>query len=140
MKPRIRIGVWRDLAHDARAIREAVFVREQSVPMEREMDEWDARSVHALAFVEGQAVGTARLLPDGHIGRMAVLSQWRRSGIGTALLQALMARAREDGHAEVVLNAQVQATAFYARAGFVPRGGEFDDAGIPHVEMRLRLD
>jgi predicted GNAT family N-acyltransferase len=123
-----------------RAIREAVFVREQLVPLELEWDGADADCVHVLAEDDnGTGIGTGRLLPDGHIGRMAVLADWRRRGVGTALLTELMRIARERGLAEVVLNAQTQALAFYGRHGFSAEGEEFLDAGIPHRRMRRAL-
>lgn len=139
-EPKIELGDWRQLAGVAAPIRHAVFVDEQKVAAELELDEWDAQSLHALARdAQGLAVGTGRLLPDGHIGRMAVLPQARGTGVGTALLRALMDAARERGHAEVVLNAQTHAIPFYRRLGFVEEGEVFDDAGIPHVAMRRRL-
>jgi predicted GNAT family N-acyltransferase len=102
-----------------------------------EWDEFDAVSVHALAFDrEGNPVGTGRLLPDGHIGRMAVTPSRRHAGVGSAILSALMRYARDRGEHEVVLNAQIQAKAFYERHGFAGEGEEFLDAGIPHIRMR----
>ncbi len=134
---RITLGDWASVREQAAAIRHAVFVVEQKVPVDIELDEFDPVSVHALAFGgDGVAVGTGRLLPDGHIGRMAVLRHARGSGVGGALLRALMAAARERGFGEVQLNAQTHALAFYARFGFVAEGEEFDDAGIPHRAMR----
>jgi predicted GNAT family N-acyltransferase len=136
----IELGTWERLAPEATPIRHTVFVHEQQVPAEIEIDEWDAPSLHAIARdVRGQPVGTGRLLPDGHIGRMAVLQEARGTGVGTAILSALMNAARERGHAEVVLNAQTHAAPFYRRLGFVEEGGVFDDAGIPHIAMRRRL-
>jgi predicted GNAT family N-acyltransferase len=94
--------------------------------------------VHALAqFAENTSpIGTARLLPDGHIGRMAVLRDWRRYRAGRAMLDALLERARAGGHREAIVNAQIYITAFYAQAGFSVTSDPFDEAGIPHVEMR----
>jgi predicted GNAT family N-acyltransferase len=133
----IAIGDWRELAAAASAIRHTVFVAEQRVPPELELDEWDERSRHALARdAHGTVVGTGRLLPDGHIGRMAVLAQARGSGAGSALLVALIEEARRLGHRLVQLNAQTHARAFYERHGFVAYGTEFDDAGIAHIAMR----
>ena len=133
----IELGGWDTMQSEASAIRYAVFVAEQKVPVEIELDEWDARSLHALARdKQGDAVGTGRLLPDGHIGRMAVLHSARGQGAGSALLLALLQAARERGHSEVVLNAQTHAVPFYRQFGFVLDGDEFDDAGIPHVAMR----
>jgi predicted GNAT family N-acyltransferase len=82
-------------------------------------------------------LGTGRLLPDGHIGRMAVLRQARGAGVGSALLRALMQAARARGDREVMLSAQTHALPFYERFGFVAEGEAYDDAGIPHRVMRL---
>ena len=140
MSIRIRTGSWEELREQAQAIRYQVFVIEQKVPVELEWDEMDAQCLHALACNEqGQALGTGRLLPDGHIGRMAVLADARGHGVGSRLLQELMAAARTRGDAEVVLSAQLHAEPFYARHGFAREGGEYMDAGIPHVSMRRRL-
>jgi predicted GNAT family N-acyltransferase len=118
-------------------LRLKVFVHEQQVPLELEWDESDAVSVHALAFdCAGNPIGTGRLLPDGHIGRMAVIRSQRGGGAGSAILAALMQHAKARGDREVVLNAQVQARAFYERHGFAGEGGEFLDAGIAHIRMR----
>lgn len=137
---RVQIGDWSALRKEAEAVRHAVFVEEQQVPAEIELDEFDAVSVHALAFdAHGRVVGTGRLLPDGHIGRMAVLRECRGSGVGSALLRTLMAAALSRGDREVRLNAQTHALRFYARFGFVAVGEEFDDAGIPHRAMRRLL-
>ncbi len=135
--PQVDVGAWADLAAEASRIRTEVFVHEQFVSPDIELDEWDPQCVHALArLADGRAVGTARLLPDGHIGRMAVRAPWRGQGIGSALLSALMAVARRRGDDAVVLAAQVHARQFYARHGFVQEGEVFMDAGIEHVLMR----
>ncbi len=136
----VRILPWRDALALARPVREKVFIEEQKVPREIEWDEWDERSDHALAFdAAGKPIGTARLLPDGRIGRMAVLKNWRGNGVGAALLAAMLERARGRSISRPVLHAQVQAAGFYRRFGFSERGGEFVEAGIPHVEMALDL-
>ena len=129
-------------AFDAlRSVRETVFVQEQQVPIELELDALDPRSRHVLARDrDGRAIGTARLTPEGKIGRMAVLREWRGHGVGSALLQALVRQAREEGHEGVALNAQVDAIAFYARHGFLAQGKRFMEAGIEHQAMRLRFD
>jgi predicted GNAT family N-acyltransferase len=137
MRYEIRLGDWAESITPARAVRTAVFIVEQNIPVELEWDEMDAVSLHALAYdTDGKPVGTGRLLPDGHIGRMAVLPEARGRAIGTAILMALMQAARQRGARDVVLNAQVSAMPFYARAGFVAEGEEFLDAGIPHMAMR----
>ncbi|WP_144634948.1 GNAT family N-acetyltransferase [Bordetella genomosp. 13] len=138
---RMVVDAWERLRDDASVVRHAVFVVEQSVPVEIEMDDQDAVSVHAVAYdAEGRPVATGRLLPDGHIGRMAVMARTRGAGVGGQVLRALIERARAQGHAEVALNAQTHARAFYEGHGFVAEGDEFVEAGIPHVSMRLALD
>src|ERR1700704_6210543 len=104
---KIELLDWAAARDEAQRIRFTVFVEEQRVPPELEMDEHDAQCIHALAFAEGQAIGTGRLLPDGHIGRMAVLKDWRGRGAGKALLRALVGAARRRGDRDVVLNSQV---------------------------------
>jgi predicted GNAT family N-acyltransferase len=137
----IELGSWQSLGAAAAPIRFAVFVDEQKVPPELELDAHDRLALHALARdARGHAVGTGRLLPDGHIGRVAVLAAMRGCGVGAALVRALMAAARERRHAEVVLSAQTHAVEFYRRLGFVPEGDVFDDAGLPHRQMRARLE
>lgn len=122
------------------AVREIVFVQEQRVPAELERDALDPLCFHVLAVDEdGQVVGTARLAPDRRIGRMAVLARCRGRGIGEAMLQALLDEARDRGWSEVSLHAQLHALPFYARAGFVPFGPDFEEAGIGHRQMRRRL-
>lgn len=137
-KHTIRLGDWATLGQDATAIRFEVFVDEQKVPAEIELDDMDAVCLHAVAYDEaGKAIGTGRLLPDGHIGRMAVRQPGRGTGVGGAILTLLMDKARARGDAAVVLNAQTVAAPFYARHGFVQMGEQFEEAGIAHVEMRL---
>ncbi|MET3130730.1 putative GNAT family N-acyltransferase [Oxalobacteraceae bacterium GrIS 1.11] len=134
----ISLGDWNALRGDAQAIRFEVFVDEQNVPAEIELDDMDAVCVHAVAYdAAGTALGTGRLLPDGHIGRMAVRKHARGGGVGGALLQALMAHAKARGDARIVLNAQTVAAPFYERHGFSRAGREFFEAGIAHIEMRL---
>jgi len=118
-------------------IRQRVFVEEQGVPPELEHDQHDAGAVHLLALVDDTPVGTARLLPGGHIGRMAVLAQWRGQGIGTALLRDLLELAKSRGIRSPYLHAQCNAIGFYERLGFRAEGPEFTDAGIPHRLMRI---
>lgn len=129
---RVRRADWPGDRELLRAIRDEVFVREQSVPVEIEWDEFDPVSQHVLAWSGDRAIGTGRLLPDGHIGRMAVLREWRQRGVGSALLTALMEVARGSGLSRVELNAQLHAMPFYERHGFRAEGAEFLDAGILH--------
>lgn len=130
---------WQAMAGELAALRHAVFVVEQGVPVELELDELDPLSVHALARTRaGEVVGTARLTPDGRIGRMAVAKAWRRRGVGRALLEHLVDLGRARGLGRLSLHAQTHAVDFYARAGFVRQGAVFMDAGIPHVTMVLQ--
>jgi predicted GNAT family N-acyltransferase len=134
----IRQADWRREPETLGRIRELVFVQEQRVPPELEWDDRDVGALHLLAeTAAGQAIGTARLLAGGHIGRMAVLPQWRRRGVGSALLRELVRIAREREDCTPFLNAQTRAEDFYRRHGFVAEGAEFLDAGIPHRRMIL---
>ena len=130
---------WHEAETEAAPIRFAVFVEEQSVPAEMELDEHDANCLHVIARDEGRAVGTGRLLPGGHIGRMAVLKDSRGSGVGAAMLAVLMEAARARGDKVVALSAQTHAIGFYRKQGFVEEGPEYMDAGIPHRTMRRAL-
>lgn len=134
-----RVG-WHAAGDLLRAVRKTVFVVEQSVPEQLEWDGLDEQCIHVLAeTAAGEAIGTGRLLPDGHIGRMAVLKHWRGKGVGSAILEELIAAARERGFESAALNAQTHALGFYARLGFEVVGDEFMEAGIPHRTMRLVL-
>ena len=142
---RVSVGGWSELGAEAQAIRTAVFVDEQKVPLALERDAADLDAVHALARNRlGLAVGTGRLLAAdgaGHparIGRMAVSRGLRGANIGRELLEALMATAGRRGDAEVMLHAQVSAIGFYRRAGFLAHGKPFEEAGIGHLEMRRK--
>lgn len=136
----LHLGPWEELRAEAEPIRMAVFVHEQKVPADTELDEWDAVSLHAVVRdAQGVALGTGRLLPDGHIGRMAVSAQARGLGVGAVLLAGLVEEARRRGFAEAVLSAQTHAMGFYAKQGFVAEGEEYLDCEIPHRLMRLRL-
>lgn len=140
MSIRLTLGDWDSQREQARAVRYEVFVVEQNVPLALEWDEMDAQCVHALVFDdEGRAVATGRLLPDGHIGRMAVRKSARGQGIGGLILEALIEQAKKRGDHAVALNAQTHAEPFYQRYGFVRDGEEFMEAGIPHIHMRRNL-
>lgn len=136
VESRIAIVEWTKAEPVMRFIREAVFIHEQGVPEELEWDGLDPLCVHALAWNDiGDAIGTARMEPDGKIGRMAVLKDWRGRGVGQALLQALLEVAARRGLSRVTLAAQTYAIGFYERAGFHVVGDLFIDAGIPHRLM-----
>ncbi len=136
MSPRIVIGDWDTVREHAQALRIEVFVVEQGVPLELEWDEADEVSIHAVAYDDdGLPVATGRLLPDGHIGRMAVRKSSRGHGIGDAVLRALLDEAKRLNYRLLVLHAQTHAAGFYARHGFAREGEEFMEAGIPHFRM-----
>ena len=136
----IRCGDWSALDKDAKTIRFEVFVDEQKVPAELEMDDMDALCLHAVAYdAAGTPIGTGRLLPDGHIGRMAVRKGERGTGVGGALLQTLMAQAKARGDRQVALSSQTHAAPFYQRHGFIVEGDEFVEAGIPHINMQYKF-
>lgn len=137
---RIKLGEWSELQADAQSIRTQVFVEEQKIPAELEWDIMDVQCLHAVAYDgNGQALGTGRLLPDGHIGRMAVLDIARSHGIGAEILRVLMEQARIRGQKEVQLNAQISAESFYKGQGFSREGDLFNEAGIAHVHMSAPL-
>jgi predicted GNAT family N-acyltransferase len=137
---RIEVMDWEKARDDAGPLRFSIFVGEQKVPSGIELDDKDADSVHAVAYDDaGKTIGTGRLLPDGHVGRMAVAKEWRRQGIGAKLLEALLKEAGRQGHAEVVLSAQLQAAEFYRNAGFFAEGKVYEEAGILHQVMRKKL-
>ena len=137
---RVEITDWARAEAQVMPVRMAVFVVEQGVPEDIERDAFDAVSRHAIARDEaGAVVATGRLLPDGHIGRMAVAASLRGKGVGGVVLEALVAEAARTGLAEVALNAQVHALAFYRRHGFAEYGDVFMEAGIAHRAMRRTL-
>lgn len=122
-------------------IRKTVFVAEQGVPLDLEIDNKDASATHLLAIVsDGAAVATGRLLTNGQVGRMAVLANWRYHGIGRAMLDRMLEIAASRCLTRVFLHAQCAALGFYEKAGFAPDGEVFLDAGIPHQAMYLKLD
>ncbi|MBL8952279.1 MAG: GNAT family N-acetyltransferase [Myxococcaceae bacterium] len=134
----------------ALAIREVVFIEEQSVPEEMERDEDDAHAHHLLAVDKGHAIGTGRLVPLkappegetgtwGRVGRMAVLQAYRKSGVGSRLLRMLEDEAKSRGMVGIMLHAQLSAMEFYKRHGYEPHGAVFEEAGMPHLEMKRRL-
>lgn len=127
-----------DLSH-AYAIRQAVFVDEQGFSADTEIDEVDKTALHVLVMYDSQPAATARLYQhDGlwHIGRVAVLREFRGHGVGAVAMRLMMQKARSLGAAEVHVGAQKQAERFYSRLGFVPCGLEYDEEGVPHVPMK----
>ena len=129
-------GSWESIGDSARKLREAVFVEEQNIPRTLELDGKDGESRHVIAHnSDGSPIGTGRLLPDGHLGRMAVLAGWRGQGVGRALLERLIEEAGTQGLSRLVLHAQTHACEFYRRFGFAEEGDGFMEAGLPHRTM-----
>ncbi len=133
----------RELREAMYAIRRRVFIEEQQVPEEIELDSDDARAFHALALRDGQPVGCGRYVEHGpgeiKIGRMAALRELRGSGIGRAVLEFLIETARNRGYTRAILHAQLTAEGFYLKQGFHPKGEVFEEAGIPHRAMTRDL-
>ena len=125
------------------AVRFRVFVAEQSIPPEEELDDADATATHVIALHQHRTVGTGRLMirdeATAIIGRMAVDQEWRRRGIGGLILEHLEEVARSQGMSRSVLNAQEYVKGFYASHGYVEHGGVFLEVEIPHIEMRKEL-
>jgi predicted GNAT family N-acyltransferase len=140
---KIFIKSWQEASQDAYHIRKQVFIEEQGVPEEMELDEHDPSAKHVLAYQSNLCVGTGRLvlLASHHaqIGRMAVLPSFRKQGIGKALLLKLIALAKAEGVLALTLHSQVTAIPFYAKLGFIVEGPIYDEAGIPHRNMMLLL-
>jgi predicted GNAT family N-acyltransferase len=139
----ILIKSWQEASQDAYLIREKVFIQEQGVPVDMELDEFDLSSKHALAYEGNLCVGTGRLVHlhshHAQIGRMAVLSTFRNRGIGKAILSRLIALAKTEGVLTLTLHSQVSAIPFYAKMGFIVEGPIYDEAGISHRNMILSL-
>lgn len=121
------------------AIRFEVFVAEQGVPSELELDGLDPKCVHALAFDGEKPVATGRLIDDGHIGRVAVLKSYRKRGIGLKIMKTLIEAAKARSLTSVCLSSQTHAAPFYERLGFEAKGRVYQEAGIDHIDMALNI-
>lgn len=136
----IKRVTWQDSETELRILREFVFIGEQNVPADLEWDGKDESCVHILAQdKKGRGIGTARMTPEGQIGRMAVLRAWRKRGVGSDMLTALITIARARQMTRVQLDAQTHAIDFYLRHNFIAQGETFMDAGIPHQHMTRAL-
>lgn len=149
----IKTGDWATLAPHALPVRLKVFVQEQLVPFEMEVDQWDPLALHAVVFdQDGAALATGRLVSEdlgegsesasstsadavGRVGRVAVLAAYREQGIGKLVMAVLIQAANERGTKRLTLHSQITATGFYEQFGFKIVGKVFEEAGIPHVEM-----
>lgn len=139
----ILIKAWQDAKQDAYPIRKRVFIEEQGVPEEMELDEFDLHARHALAYAGSECIGTARLVTlagsIGRIGRMAVLPRYRGQGIGRQLLETLLKASQSQDIKQLELHAQVSVIPFYEQFGFITQGDIYDEAGIPHRDMILHI-
>ena len=130
-----RMADWHKDNADLRRIRDSVFIQEQGISPEQEWDSDDASATHFLACEGDFAIGTARLLAGGCIGRLSILKDWRGLHIGEKLLLAAIEEAERQGLKQQFLTAQVHAAGFYERLGFSVISDEFIEAGIPHIDM-----
>ena len=138
----VRVTSWEEARRAATAVRREVFVEEQKIAEELETDEVnDARCWHAVAEMGGVPVGTARLFADGKVGRMAVVSKCRKTGLEKSMLLALIDKAKREGLKELHCEAQTSAEAFWTKSGFVRTGEPYmnKEVNIEHVDMILRL-
>ena len=139
----ILVKPWEEAKTDAFLVRQEVFIHEQGVPAELELDEYDPLAAHAIAYLDGRCIGTGRLVDLGddqaQIGRMAVLAKYRGAGTGKQILDKLIQLAGLKGVKLIVLHSQVAAIPFYEKLGFEAQGPIYDEAGIPHRNMILLL-
>ncbi len=136
----VNVADWDKDQEQIKLVRQTVFIEEQKVPEDLEWDGLDEQCIHLLARdADNNAIGTARLLPHGHIGRMSVMKAWRGKGVGKALLNMLCTLARQQNVSQMHLSAQVQAQPFYEKLGFIGHGDTYIDAGIPHRRMTKDL-
>ena len=137
----VKITTFQESSFTIRQVRDTVFGEEQHIPRELDWDGSDEMCLQVLAADDkGHTVGTGRLQPDGRIGRIAVLKEWRGQGIGTRILKTLVDAARARGTQRVYLHAQAHSVQFYEKSGFHRDGGEFLEAGIPHVTMTKEFE
>ena len=139
----ILIRPWQEAQKDAYQVRREVFILEQKVPEDLEIDEFDPAAFHALAYSDNACIGTARLhINDdgsGQIGRMAILRPFRNQGLGRQIMKVLIETARSNGVSSLILHAQVSVIPFYEKLGFIANGPIYDEAGIPHRNMMMVL-
>ncbi|USA45989.1 GNAT family N-acetyltransferase [Acinetobacter sp. C26M] len=135
----IKQGNWDQLQHDAKLIRTLVFIQEQGIAEADEWDEQDAISQHFVIYDQDQPIATARLLQNNSVGRVAVLKAYRGQGLGQMIMLDIIAFAKQQGRAFLHLSSQVHAMSFYQQLGFVVQGDEYDECGIPHIEMIMSM-
>ncbi len=139
----ILLKSWKEAEVDAFLVRQEVFILEQGVPAELELDEFDSLATHALVYQDARCIGTGRLVnlsaKQAQIGRMAVLAKFRGKGVGKQILRKLVDLAASQGAQRIILHSQVSAISFYEKLGFQAQGDAYDEAGIPHRNMMLTL-
>ncbi|EPG34638.1 GNAT family N-acetyltransferase [Acinetobacter colistiniresistens] len=136
---KVKQGSWDQLQHDAKLIRALVFIEEQGIPDVDEWDDQDAISQHFVIYDQEQPIATARVLPNNSVGRVAVLKTYRGQGLGQRIMLDIIAYAQQQGRAFLHLSSQVHAMSFYQQLGFTVKGDEYDECGIPHIEMVMPI-
>lgn len=132
-------GSWDQLQQDAKLIRKLVFISEQNIPEQDEWDDQDAISQHFVVYDQNQPIATARLLANNSVGRVAVLKVYRGQGIGRLIMLEIIAYAQAQKRPNLKLSSQVHAISFYEKLGFSIQGDEYDECGIPHIEMVMPI-
>ncbi len=135
----VKQGSWDQLQQDAKLIRELVFISEQNIPEQDEWDDQDAISQHFVVYDHNQPIATARLLANNSVGRVAVLKTYRGQGIGRLIMLQIIAYAQAQKRPSLQLSSQVHAISFYEKLGFSIQGDEYDECGIPHIEMVMPI-
>lgn len=135
----VKQGSWDQLQQDAKLIRELVFISEQNIPEQDEWDNQDAISQHFVVYDQNQPIATARLLANNSVGRVAVLKTYRGQGIGRLIMLEIIAYAQAQKRPSLQLSSQVHAISFYEKLGFSIQGDEYDECGIPHIEMVMPI-
>ncbi|WP_278394659.1 GNAT family N-acetyltransferase [Acinetobacter venetianus] len=135
----VKQGSWDQLQQDAKLIRKLVFISEQNIPEQDEWDDQDAISQHFVVYDQNQPIATARLLANNSVGRVAVLKAYRGQGIGRLIMLEIIAYAQIQKRPSLQLSSQVHAISFYEKLGFSIQGDEYDECGIPHIEMVMPI-
>lgn len=135
----VKQGSWDQLQQDAKLIRELVFISEQNIPEQDEWDDQDAISQHFVVYDHNQPIATARLLANNSVGRVAVLKAYRGQGIGRLIMLEIIAYAQAQKRPSLQLSSQVHAISFYEKLGFSIQGDEYDECGIPHIEVVMPI-
>lgn len=135
----VKYGSWDQLQQDAKLIRKLVFISEQNIPEQDEWDDQDAISQHFVVYDQNQPIATARLLANNSVGRVAVLKAYRGQGIGRLIMLEIIAYAQAQKRPSLQLSSQVHAVSFYEKLGFSIQGDEYDECGIPHIEMVMPI-